>query len=390
MGAETEALSLSALGAMVRHAVDSLPQGLWVRAELSDGRVGSGGHFYGEAVEKDPSGRGVIARARLTCWASVYARLGARFQKATGRALGPGMQVMLRVRATFHEQYGFALNVVDIDPTYTIGEVALRRQKIIAQLRAEGVIDDNRQLALPRPLRRIAVVSSEHAAGWGDFLHQVQSSSVGHLISVELFPAAVQGQALESEVLAALERIAMRADDFDAAVIIRGGGASIELQDFDSLALCQAICQMPLPVIVGIGPARDQTAPDLGAHPALKTPTAVAAFLVERMEAELSLVGQMAERLGRALRSIIDLQRQALTLCEARLGQAAQQRLMGEGHRLDLIATRLGALDPKLILRRGYSIATVGGRLITSAEQVRPGDVVVTTLSDGQITSTAL
>ena len=294
-------MTLYELNQLVREAIEvSLDEEYWVQGELSDASAGYGGHFYGELIEKNADGSGILARARLTCWARTYNLLRLRFQNETGQTLQRGMQVKLLVRVTFHEQYGFALNIQDIDSTFTLGDMARRRREILAQLEADGILHDNQQLVLPRLLRRVAVVSSERAAGYGDFCHQLETNEYGLRFDVHLFEAVMQGQHVEESVIAALQQVADEAEAWDVVVIIRGGGATGDLSDFDSYPLAACIAQFPLPVVVGIGHERDETVLDHVAHTRVKTPTAAAAFLINHEAQEAARLDDLQQRQPRA------------------------------------------------------------------------------------------
>lgn len=404
-------MTLYELNHLVREAIEhQLDEEYWVEGELSDASAGYGGHFYGELIQKDERGQGIVARARLTCWARTYNILRLRFQSETGQTLHAGMKVKLLVGVTFHEQYGFALNIRDVDSSFTLGDMARRRREILAQLEADGILHDNQQLPLPRLLRRVAVVSSQTAAGYGDFCHQLQTNDYGLRFDVKLFPAVMQGQNVEASVIAALEQIAAEAGQWDVVVIIRGGGATGDLSDFDSYPLASCIAQFPLPVVTGIGHERDETVLDYVAHTRVKTPTAAAALLIEHQAQEAAQLDLLQQRLLRATDNLLAQSRQRLDRCQALLpllveriadGERNRQRLVGqrldaavkarlqrEAHRLELASHRLQAADPQTMLARGYSITrTANGRVLRSVADVGPGDTLFTQLSDGTLTS---
>ena len=406
-----ERMTLYELNALVRETLEeSFPDTCWVQGELAEGRVGYGGHFYGELVQKDEKGKTVVARARVNCWQRVYALLSANFERETGESLRAGLQVMMEVRVTFHEQYGYSLSILDIDPSYTLGDMAVRRRQILEQLEADGILHDNQTLPLPLLMQRIAVISSETAAGYGDFLNQLHSNDYGLQFHTRLFPAVMQGQHVEESIIGALSQIAEEAGQWDAVVIIRGGGATTDLSDFDSYALAACICQMAIPVITGIGHERDETVLDHVAHTHLKTPTAVAAFLIEHEAAQLQRLDELGMRIGRAVNERLQTEVQRtneytvrlqlissriLEQCNnyiqtlaMRLQTATHNLLTREAHKQELMATRLQSLDPDLMLRRGYSMTLVEGRLVSDASQLTPGQQVVTRLGKGEITST--
>ncbi|MBQ9286340.1 MAG: exodeoxyribonuclease VII large subunit [Bacteroidaceae bacterium] len=428
-----ETLRLYELTSMVRQAIElTFTDEYWLEAELAEARVAQNGHFYAEFIEKDSRGINIIARARATAWARTYNILAPLFERATGERLRSGLKVRVRVGIAFHELYGFSLNIVDIDPTYTMGDLSRRRREILAQLEADGILEDNRQLELPRLLKRVAVVSSAGAAGYGDFCDQLLANDYGLSFDVRLFPAVMQGVNVEDSVLAALGAICDEADRWDCVVIIRGGGATSDLSDFDSYALAAAVAQMPLPVVVGIGHERDETVLDFVAHTRVKTPTAAAALLIDHGAQELAAIDELQRTIVLAAQQRIEASKQQLSRLLAllprsfalvrerhshrldrlalRLASAPRHQLLDGSHRLQLIVSRfaqasrlkvqgakfkaqslearLSALDPALQLRRGYSLTYLAdGRLLRSATELKAGDVITTRLTDGTVCS---
>ena len=403
-------MTLYELNSLVRDALESgFPDTLWVQGELSEGRVGYGGHFYGELTEKDGRTNAIVARARVNCWANRYGHLSREFREATGETLRAGLTVMLEVTVTFHPQYGYSLNIVDVDPSYTLGDMARRRQQILRQLEADGILHDNQTLPLPLVAQRVAVVSSPTAAGYGDFCDQLAHNDYGFHFHLKLFPATMQGSRVEESVAEALERIAAEAEQWDVVVIIRGGGATSDLSDFDSYPLAACVAQMPLPVLTGIGHERDETVLDHVAHTHLKTPTAVAAFLIQHAADAAGHLDELGERLTRrvterlagerqrlarleavlplSFRSVRERQERRLVLMRQRIVAASRERTASEAHRMALTEERLRGLDPEVLLKRGYSMTLAGGRLVRDASQVGPGQVIVTRLAHGELTS---
>lgn len=423
-------LSLHEFNNLVRCAIArTLPGRYWVAAELSEVRTAAGGHCYVEFVEKGARGNGLVAKARGIIWRDVYALLAADFECATGRPLAAGMKVMVQVEASFHELYGYALRVTDIDPAYTLGDMARRRREILAQLEADGVLTLNKELPLPRPLRRIAVVSSSTAAGYGDFCHQLDNTPFA--FDTRLFPATMQGDGVEASIIAALDRIAAEREEWDAVAIIRGGGAVSDLNGFDTYLLAANVAQFPLPVLTGIGHERDDTVLDIVAHTRCKTPTAVAAFLIQTMQDELSLLGETAHRLLKAtehrlqdtrrrfesaarrlhtatlehgsrernllfrlsarmelcIRHRLDGEETRLTGMRQRLTQAVEHCLEIRRNRLALLGTEIAAASPERILRMGYSLTLLHGKVVSDAAQLKAGDEIVTRLATGETTS---
>lgn len=403
--------TLYELNNLVRSVLEkSLDEEYWVVGELSDATQGYGGHFYGELIEKEEDGQRILARARVNCWARTYNLLRLRFQHETGQTLHAGMKVRLLVRVTFHEQYGYALNIVDVDSRFTLGDLARRRRKILCQLEADGILHDNQALPLPRLLTRIAVVSAQGAAGYGDFCNQLAHNDYGLRFHTRLFPAVMQGARVEETVADALQAIADEADRWDVVVIIRGGGATGDLSDFDSYLLASCIAQFPLPVITGIGHERDETVLDYVAHTRVKTPTAAAAFLIDHQAQEAASLDHLYSRITRSARERLLRERQRLdrqsallpllisrhtdrmrTQLErmlANLQALLRQRIERERHRQELLEHRLRACDPSLLLKRGFTITTCQGKAVTPITHIRQGDTLTTLTLDGEIQST--
>lgn len=406
----TDTLSLYELNAHVRSLIEKGADGVyWVHGELLEGREGYGGHFYGELVEKSESSGNVIARARITIWARTYSMLALRFRSETGQNLHPGIKVLMQVRVSFSELYGYALNVLDIDGSYTLGDMARKRQEILRRLEQDGIINDNKTLPLPRLIKRVAVVSSANAAGYGDFCRQLRENDHGLAFSIKLFPAVMQGQHVTESIAAALTEIAEEADLWDIVVIIRGGGATSDLSDFDSYPLAACIAQHPLPVITGIGHDRDETVLDHVAHLSVKTPTAAAAFIVEHQLEQLSLLRDCRQRIYMSVLSLMQRQEARLALLRQRLPSMVALRVQKENrrldrvsmllplsskrvveaqcHRLELLAQRLESMNPELLLSRGYSITLMDGQIITDVSRITEGALITTRLKGGDVLS---
>lgn len=401
-------LSLYELNYAVSEAVEAnFNATYWVAAELSEARVASNGHCYVEFVEKDESGSNIIARARGNIWRNVYQDIAFRFRMATGTDLQAGMKVLCLVSVNFHPLYGYSLTISDVDPTYTLGDIAKRRQEILEQLEREGVLEDNLNLQLPRPLRRIAVISSSKAAGFGDFQDQLAQS--GYPFECTLFPAIMQGEQVEESIIRALHEVCAEADKWDCIVIIRGGGAAADLYGFESLNLAREVACCPLPILTGIGHERDETVIDFVANTRLKTPTAVAAFLIEQRRNEVDLVAELEARLYTSAQRFISHEEQNLLVLTQKLRLLAhqataqeqerlvqfrtalsllvKQALRSEHHKLDLFEKSLQLADPQRILSLGYSVTRLNGKVLTNAEGLNPGDVLETQLAEGTITT---
>ena len=424
------ALSLYELNNLVRGTLEAtLCDSYWMTAELSEVRVASNGHCYVEFVEKNQRSNALIAKARGNIWRNTYTLLSRNFERETGQRLAPGLKVLVEVQISFHELYGYALTVTDIDPTYTLGDMAQRRKEILAQLDADGVLTLNKELDLPRPLSRIAVISSGTAAGYGDFCNQLENTP--YLFTTELFPAIMQGDRVEESVIAALDRIAAEMDNWDAVVIIRGGGAVSDLNGFDTYLLAANVAQFPLPVLTGIGHERDDTVIDMVAHTRLKTPTAVAAFLIERQRDEAEALFELEDRLYQSVERRLELEnnrfeqkarrfqtaatqytsreRESLIRLATRIEVKAKECLQQQQFLLDSIPQRLktstdrmfnqeqmrlnfiekslSMAGPERILKMGFSITLHNGKTVTDASQVKKGDRIITRLAMGNIES---
>ena len=403
-------MTLYELNQLVQETIEEgFPDTYWVQGELSEGRAGYGGHFYGELIQRDEENNAIIAKARVNCWANTYRKVAKEFEAMTGETLRQGLTVMLEVTVTFHPQYGYSLNILDIDPSYTLGDMSKRRQAILRQLEEDGILHDNQALSLPLLMNRIAVVSSATAAGYGDFCNQLLQNEYGFQFHIHLFPAVMQGGRVEESVTEALGQIAEEQDQWDAVVIIRGGGATSDLSDFDSYPLAACIAQFPLPVITGIGHERDETVLDYVAHTHQKTPTAVAAFLIEhqvdtatrldelqrtiasavttRLSHEQQTMTRLSSVLPLAFRSVRERQEHRLQTLLQRLNTAHHDRSQRECHRLDLLEQQFRSLDPTLLLRRGYSITFVDGRPVRDVTQLKEGQQLTTRVENGEITS---
>lgn len=344
-----ETLTLTELCALIGEALDdSLAPSYWVKAEISSLSI-KGGHMYLELVD------GKSAKMRATCWAGTQELLTAYFESETEQALQAGMAVLVEAEIQWHAVYGLSLSIVGIDPAYTLGDIARQRQQTIAALQADGLLDAQQLLPLPTLIRRIAVISSSNAAGYEDFKHQLEHS--GFYFETQLFGATMQGPTAAKSIIAALEEI----EGYDAVVIIRGGGATTDLSCFDDYALCAVCAQFEIPVITGIGHTRDVSVLDLVAHEALKTPTAVAEWLIHRMEDQMNRITDLLVRLHRT----------------------AERQILIRRHRIEMLEQRLAACNPERIYHMGYSLITKNGKVIRSVTDLHPGDIVTTHLIDG-------
>ena len=380
-------LTLRQLNLMVKDAIEmQLPDEYWVEAELAECRE-RGGHCYLELIEKEDTTNTPVAKASAKCWRQTWLMLQPYFERTTGQPLRTGMKVLLKVYAQFHEAYGFSWIVTDIDPTYTLGDMARKRQEIIRQLKEEGVFDLQRELCIPRFAKRIAVISAEGAAGYGDFCRQLEDNEYGFKFEVTLFPAIMQGEQVESSVVAALNSIYDCIRDFDVVVIIRGGGATSDLSGFDTLALAENVAQFPIPIITGIGHDRDESILDMVANTRVKTPTAAAALLIDNLRQVLERINEAQQRITMAISQRFATQKARLDSLQTLIPVLAQRTLTNARHQIELIELKLQSHDPQLQLQKGFSITLHNGRAVRDPKQLKAGDEIETRVEKGTVRS---
>ena len=410
----TKRYSLLELNRMVRESIEcEMPEEYWVEAELSECRE-TRGHCYMELIQKDELSATPVAKAPAKCWANKWLTIRPYFERITGQQLHAGMKVLLQVYPQFHEAYGFSWIVNDIDPTYTIGDMARKRQEIIKKLKDEGVFDLQKELQLPMFCQRIAVISSQTAAGYGDFCNQLADNPYGFKFETQLFPATMQGEGVEQSIISALERIydsqfSLLNSKFDCVAIIRGGGATSDMSGFDTLALAENVANFPIPIITGIGHERDESILDMVSHTRVKTPTAAAAFLIEHLKEVLDVIDNSQDRITRYAQQKLSIlnsqlsiisesiprlfslvktrQESKLDIFEQRMRTSIDRRLTSESHKLELISEKLKALDPTLLLARGYSITMHNGHAVRDASTLPPGTEIETRLAKGTVRS---
>ena len=408
----SKSVTLFELNRLVREAIEcEMPDEYWVEAELSECRE-SRGHCYMELIEKDEQSATPIARAAAKCWASKWMLIRPYFERTTGQRLTSGMKVLLKVYPQFHEAFGFSWIVTDIDPAYTMGDMARKRQEIIRQLKEEGVFDLQKELQLPLFCQRIAVISSETAAGYGDFCNQLADNPYGFQFRTWLFPATMQGEDTGRSIISALEKIYAIVTQFDCVVIIRGGGATSDMSGFDTLELAENVANFPIPILTGIGHDRDESILDMVSHTRVKTPTAAAAFLISHLKEVMDALDNAQDSITRhAIQKLSSLNTQLSAVSEAiprlftivRTKQEArldalfnqimwdiQRRLISESHRIEVIEEKAKSLDPGLLLKRGYSITLHEGKVVRDPHSLQKGDDIETRLEKGTIKSTII
>lgn len=405
-------ISLSELTGQIQAVIrQNFSNTIWVRAEISELRE-NGGHCYLELIEKESDSDHIIAKVRANIWSGTYRMLKPYFESSTGESFRAGMTVLVSVVVEFNGLYGFSLNIRDIDPVFTIGELAARRMEIIRQLEAEGIADMNKELSFPVLPQRLAIISSETAAGYGDFCDQLNANTRNYAFYPKLFPAIMQGMQAELSIIQALEKIYDHIDLFDVVVIIRGGGATTDLSCFDSYNLALNCAQFPLPIIAGIGHQRDVSILDMVAHTSVKTPTAAAEFLISNLVEAEDMINEFAHQLSNFASKATKNEERRLEMTRLRIKQAArtgflketnvlstylfkiknyaQNRMVHESSRLNLIQTKIETHSPKFLTERGYTITTMNGKRLTSTQEIKTGDKITTHLPDGNFNSKIL
>lgn len=423
-------VSLSELNKAIKSAIESaFPQTLWVVAEISEMRCNTRGHCYLELVEKENNN--IIAQIRANIWARAFRVIASNFKKMTGESLGQGMKVLLQINVTFHEIYGLSLNIRDIDPAYSLGEMARKKMEVIEQLTKEGLIKMNKQICLPLVPQRIAVISSVTAAGYGDFINHIDTNRYGYKIFHTLFQAFMQGPAAGASIISAMRKVRKQRRLYDALVIVRGGGSQVDLSCFDTYEIAAEIAKFPLPVITGIGHERDYTIADITAHTKLKTPTAVAEFLLSEIlrfeerivEGQKILIQKtsaliaredhrvryLAQDLRHIVKEIFLREMKKIELSLHKIIRVTYRAIESDSNRLKLDVSRVAGalhiffeqqhnrirqnvqairlLDPANILKRGYSITYLNEKAVRDSEDLQAGYIIRTRLNRGSVRS---
>lgn len=453
MSEEIKTYTLSELQHEIKESIsEQFPFAVWIVAEINTLTRHKSGHCYMELVQKSKTSNSIIAQARATVWANKFSFISAYFESETDSELAAGMNVMLQVTITYHEVYGLSLNVIGINPTYTIGDMERAKKEIIARLINEGVFDMNKIQSFPAVVQNIAVISSSTAAGYGDFVNHLETNMYGYHINVTLYEAAMQGEQTEQSVLDALNRIGEEYENYDAVAIIRGGGSKNDLSWFDNYNIAYMVTQFPLPVISGIGHERDESIVDMVAHTRMKTPTAVANFIIDYnaqfeeqvdstsseifgiakdflMSSEMylnnmtmsimkvrTLLSKHSERCDRIMSEIrtglnvrmkegdvklntignkletspkrlISEQESHLNGIKELISRTTKHRIEKANEKLSFLEHRLTLNDPRTILKRGYSITRINGKVVTNDLETNDGDIMETLLYDGKVTS---
>jgi len=380
-----EKMTLLQLQERIREGIEeAVPPVVWITAEIGELKMHSSGHCYLEFVSYREKGHAVAAKARGTIWSSTFRLLKPYFETTAGVALASGLNVLVKVQVSFSPIYGLSLNVLDIDPSFTVGELELKRQQTIARLKDEGCFDMNSSLQIPSLPRRIAIVSSPTAAGYRDFMKQLHGNEGGFRFHTELFAAQMQGEEAPGSIVTALENIASREEEFDAVAIIRGGGAAMDLVCFDDYTLAVNIAQFPLPVVTGIGHDHDFHIADMVAHTWLKTPTAAADFFVDAFMQQYQFIMHLFQRISLTLAQKISIERQRLLQLHNSMAQSVAALVSRRRQELDILKLRLDAADPSRILAKGFAMVAVDGKRASAGDFVE-GRRVRLTLHDGTV-----
>lgn len=450
-----DSITLYELNEQIKDVINnSFRETYWIVAEISELRVNTySGHCYLELVEKNKKNEKLKAKAKATIWAYTYRMLKPYFETTTGRTLSDGLKVMVKVIVEFHEIYSLSLNILDIDPSYTLGDLALKKQEIIKRLEKEGVIDMNKELEIPEVTQKIAIISSKTAAGYDDFLNQLLNNEFQYAFYTKLFSSAMQGDKAEESIINALDKIYKYENFFDVVVIIRGGGSKLDLSCFDSYWLSYNITQFPIPIITGIGHERDDTIVDIVANTKLKTPTAAAEFFIKKLNRFEATLMELKDEVIENVNTIISYQNMQLSntllnfqsatvsnlavnknkleyylqksksdikiyfnnniqtlskkaqqlkstwlkqwyknehiieLFKSKTHQLVKSILVKNTNKLELAINTIELVDPKNILKKGYSLTFLTGKLVKSIKHVKKYDEIETHLSDGIIKS---
>ena len=380
------AITLSELNNRIKSALNYFfPGACWVIAEIADSRCDQKGHCYLTLIEKADDR--TVAQAKANIWSYEYRKLVQKFEKSTGESLKAGLKVLFLAAVNFHEVYGLSLNIRDIDPIYTMGEMSRKRKEVLEKLQKEGLMDRNKGLKLPLVPQRVAIISSAGAAGYGDFMNHISNNAFGYRFRCTLFQAIMQGPTAGESVISALREVQAQRDLFDVVIIIRGGGSQVDLHCFDGYDIAASVATCVLPVLTGIGHERDDTVVDMVAHTRLKTPTAAAEFLISGLRAFEERILEAQRKLVRYCERALRNERHSLDSLLQRLQQAAINVLQREDSKLTIFEKTIRHLDPAGLLKRGYSITFANGKVLRSIAGAEVGSVVITQLSDGTVQS---
>lgn len=405
--ADRQAYTLLELNQYIRRVISlNFDQPLWIECEIGQASL-SRGHWYLDLIQKDENV--IAAQCQAALWANVYFWLKRKSPVPPEEILKQGMAVKLKVNVDYHERYGLKLIIEDIDTTFTIGKLEMQRQDILLEIKKRDLVRKNAQTYLPSVLQKIAIISSDKAAGWKDFVKHIHDNPYGYHISLELFESAMQGQQVETEILDSLSRIEKDLDQFDAVAIIRGGGGRTDLAAFDNFPLACRIAEFPIPVLIGIGHEIDQSVLDVVAYRSLKTPTAVADFIIEhnaefesrleeqfrwiqdealdRVRLEQQQLEDLSQALRHAIQSRLRLENRQLLHIHSSIETAGKQLVKRQRLKIDFIESLLTVIDPDKVLARGYTITLKNGVQVSSVKDLQSDVIIQTIFRDGKINS---
>ena len=426
-------ITLSDLHKNIQQTIQNqFDEAYWISCEISELKTNQSGHCYLELIEKEKDTNSIIAKSKATIWSMTYRMLKTYFETTSGYEFTSGIKVLIRAKVEFHSVYGFSLNVVDIDPTYTLGDFEKKRLEIINRLTQEGILNMNKEIQFPTIAKNIAIISSENAAGYGDFINQLENNSYGFKFHHKLFQASMQGENVESSILAAFDKIYNHENVFDVVVIIRGGGSKSDLSWFDNYWIAYTVTQFPLPVLTGIGHEQDDTITDLVAHKRLKTPTAVAEFLIssfanfndtitefesfilnsflQQIQEEKTEINQISSQIAISIKDVLADEKQSLSnfpivlknsisnfikdkkveinkKFEQKLKFTIEKQILNQKHKLAEFQQIAEHSNPLKMLKKGYSITLKNGKIVKSVSQLKANDEIETLLSDGKTKS---
>jgi exodeoxyribonuclease VII large subunit len=426
-------ITLSDLHKNIQQTIQNqFDEAYWITCEISELKSNQTGHCYLELIEKEKDTNSILAKSKATIWSMTYRMLKPYFETTSGYEFTSGIKVLIRAKVEFHSVYGFSLNIVDIDPTYTLGDFEKKRLEIINRLTQEGILNMNKEIQFPTIPKNIAIISSENAAGYGDFVNQLENNSYCFKFHHKLFQATMQGENVESSILAAFDKIYQHENVFDVVVIIRGGGSKSDLSWFDNYWIAYTVTQFPLPVLTGIGHEQDDTITDLVAHTRLKTPTAVAEFLIssfanfnetiteyesyifnsflQQIQDEKTEINQISSQIAISIKDVLAYEKQALSNIpivlknsisnfikdkkneinkkfEQKLKFTIEKQILNQKHKLTEFEQIVEHSDPQKMFKKGYSITLKNGKIVKSVSQLKTNDEIETLLSDGKILS---
>lgn len=382
---EREYIDLFEFQTRLKQGVESLfPNRVWIKAEVSAVKARSGGHCYLELSQSDENG--LVAKVNAIIWSSKFRFIAPYFESVTGSPIEEGMVILVEVQVTYSQLYGFSLIINDIDPEFTVGAKELERQRTIERLQKEGLMDLQKELVMPYLPYDLAVISAEDAAGYRDFIRHIAENQYGFKLNLELYPALMQGADCPSSIIAALDAVMDSGKEYDAVLILRGGGSKLDLSCFDDYSLAAVIAQYPLPVLTAVGHDQDFHVCDMVAHEYVKTPTALADYLIEIYADEDARLSTFQSRIKLAFSGRLSAMEMTVGRYESRIKSSFALKISALDKVLEVLAARIGAADPRKIMERGYALAVdARGVALKGAQGSKPGDKVSVMFRDGTL-----